>query len=73
MIGGENEQSLQDLWDINKRSNFMSWDEKRKKGKGKNSILLKNILKKLKTLKLGKRYKSTDSRSQGTPKQSKSK
>ena len=73
MIGGENEQSLQDLWDINKRSNFMSWDEKRKKGKGKNSILLKNIKKKLKTLKLGKRYKSTDSRSQGNPKQSKSK
>ena len=71
MIGGENEQSLQDLWDINKRSNFMSWDEKRKKGKGKNSIVLKNIKKKLKTL--GKRYKSTDSRSQGNPKQSKSK
>lgn len=71
MIGGKNEQSLQDLWDINKRSNFMSWDEKRKKGKGKNSIVLKNIKKKLKTL--GKRYKSTDSRSQGNPKQSKSK
>lgn len=72
MIGGVgNEQSLQDLWDINKRSNFMSWDEKRKKGKGKNSIVLKNIKKKLKTL--GKRYKSTDSRSQGNPKQSKSK
>ena len=71
MIGGKNEQSLQDLWDINKRSNFMSWDEKRKKGKGKNSIVLKNIKKNLKTL--VKRYKSTDSRSQGNPKQSKSK
>ena len=48
--------------------------KKEKKKEEKNSTVLKNIKKiSWKLSNLGKRYKPTDSRSQGNPKQSKSK